>query len=196
MLDDLLLEHLHRCPIPDCFFCSADVPTFHHPTFPFWGYSPKLKLKSSNSISLWPKLNTYKLNAATITNTADTLSAATHFRIAATCSSTTQPLDVSKSHIESILISQSVHQSISQSISQPANQPNCRRPQQSFIQRTTQCSLALCISHTHSNCLPLLATLPISPNSFCRVHSLTHATCHMHSILRLFIFHATISHVA
>ena len=77
-----------------------------------------------------------------------------------------------QSHGESA--SQSVSQSVSPPISQPVSQTVANHNNHS-VTRTTQCNLALCISHTHSNCLSL-RWQPFQSHQLImslRIHSLT-----------------------
>ena len=70
--------------------------------------------------------------------------------------------------------SQSVSQSVSPPISQPVSQTVANHNNHS-VTRTTQCNLALCISHTHSNCLSL-RWQPFQSHQLImslRIHSLT-----------------------
>jgi hypothetical protein len=74
--------------------------------------------------------------------------------------------------------SQSVSQSVSPPISQPVSQTVANHNNHS-VTRTTQCNLALCISHTHSNCLSLRwQPFQSHPTHYVTAHSLTHAARH------------------
>jgi hypothetical protein len=76
------------------------------------------------------------------------------------------------------LVSQPANQSVSPPISQPVSQTVANHNNHS-ITRTTQCNLALCISHTHSNCLSLRwQPFQSHPTHYVIAHSLTHAARH------------------